>query len=205
MCNLYRMTSATAEIARLFGGTVDAGANVGAEVYPGYPGLVMADGRVRSMIWGFPLTLKGKSGQPLKPKAVNNARTDKLTSGFWRSSFEHRRCLIPLSAFAEAEGPPGAKTRTWFSLPGASLFACAGIWRESAEWGAVYSMVMTDGSPAIELIHDRMPVILTGEMQHQWTTGTPEEALELCVPYAGNLAVDATNQPWNAFKPPRNA
>ena len=201
MCNLYRMNSATAEIAHLFGAAIDAGANVGTDIYPGYPGLVVAEGRVRSMVWGFPLTLKGKAGQQLKPKPVNNARTDKLTSGFWRSSFEHRRCLIPVSAFAEAEGPAGAKTRTWFSMPGQPMLACAGIWRDSAEWGAVYSMVMTDGSPEIELIHDRMPVILAGAGQQQWLNGTPEEAFDLCVPYTGALAIDPTSQPWNARKP----
>jgi hypothetical protein len=30
------------------------------------------------MVWGFPLVLKGKGGQALKPKPVNNARVDKL-------------------------------------------------------------------------------------------------------------------------------
>jgi hypothetical protein len=70
------------------------------------------------MIWGFPLQLKGKHGQPLKPKPVNNTRADKLGSNFWYNSFEQRRCLIPLTAWAEAEGPTRAKTRTWLSLMG---------------------------------------------------------------------------------------
>jgi hypothetical protein len=67
------------------------------------------------MTWGFPLLLKGKSGQPLKPKPVNNAREDKLGTAFWRASFERRRCLIPVTAWAEAEGAKGAMTRTWYS------------------------------------------------------------------------------------------
>src|SRR5690606_1938845 len=74
------------------------------EVYAGYSGLIVANGELRSMVWGFPLALKGKSGRPLKPKPVNNTRTDKLKSFMWRSSFEKRRCLIAVSAFAEAEG-----------------------------------------------------------------------------------------------------
>ena len=104
MCNLYRMTKGVDEIARLFGAKPDRGANFGEEVYPGYPGLIVAGGDVRAMTWGFPLAMKGKQGQPLKPKPVNNTRTDKLDSGFWRPSFAARRCLIPVSAFAEAEG-----------------------------------------------------------------------------------------------------
>ena len=98
MCNLYRMTKAPAEIARLFGARSAAGANFAAEAYPGYPGLVVADGETRVMTWGFPLILKGKNGQSLKPKPVNNAREDKLGTSFWRPSFERRRCLIPVTA-----------------------------------------------------------------------------------------------------------
>lgn len=84
MCNLYRMTAAISEVANLFGAQPRERANVPAEIYPGYPGLVVAGGEVRPMTWGFPLILKGKQGQPLKPKPVNNAREDKLTSAFWR-------------------------------------------------------------------------------------------------------------------------
>ncbi len=47
MCNLYRMTKAPAEIARLFGARSAEGANFAAEVYPGYPGLVVAEGEAR--------------------------------------------------------------------------------------------------------------------------------------------------------------
>ena len=133
MCNLYRMTKATAEIAHLFGARAEQGANFANEVYPGYPGLVVAEGEARVMTWGFPLVLKGKSGQPLKPKAVNNAREDKLSTAFWRASFERRRCLIPVSAWAEAEGAKGAMTRTWYSLAGDEVFAVAGIWRRRRE------------------------------------------------------------------------
>ena len=85
MCNLYRMTKGPAEIARLFGARAGEGANFAAEVYPGYPGLVVAESEVRVMTWGFPLVLKGKSGKPLKPKPVNNAREDKLGTAFWRT------------------------------------------------------------------------------------------------------------------------
>tara|TARA_B110001454_G_scaffold133413_1_gene124202 strand:- start:4001 stop:4282 length:282 start_codon:yes stop_codon:yes gene_type:complete len=71
MCNLYRMTTPAEAVARLFGAEPDRSANFAAEVYPGYPGLVIADGRAQAMAWGFPLALKSKrTGQPLKPKPV---------------------------------------------------------------------------------------------------------------------------------------
>lgn len=198
MCNLYKMRRTSAEVAGLFRGVDRAdGANRGELLFPGYPGLVVAEGEVRQMVWGFPLPqISKKTGKPIKPKAVNNARTDKLQTPFWRSSFERRRCLIPLEAFAEAEGKAGAMTRTWLSLPDQPVFACAGIWRPSEEWGDVYSMVMTDPSPQSAEVHDRMPVILDPADWQQWTGGTPAEAFDLCQPYAGTLTIERTAEPW---------
>ncbi|MEM6826556.1 MAG: SOS response-associated peptidase family protein [Pseudomonadota bacterium] len=198
MCNLYRMTKNKDEVAKWFD-MVDSlgGANFAEEVYPGYPGLVAAGGEIRQMTWGFPLVMKGKNGQPLKPKPVNNARTDKLDSFFWRQSFEERRCLIPVSAWAEAQGPKGAKTRTWMSLPDAELFAVAGVWRESDEFGLCYSMVMTDSAgSASEHVHSRMPVLLAPEDYERWVSGSSEDAKALCVAWNGDLTIDATHESW---------
>ena len=196
MCNLYRIKSSNDEIARLFDVESSAG-NAAEEVYPGYPGLVVTEGQLRSMVWGFPLVLKSKkTGQPLKPKPVNNARTDKLDSFMWRYSFEERRCLIPLTAWAEAEGPRGAMTRTWMSLPDQPVFAVAGIWRTGEEWGYCYSMVMTDAGGEAADVHNRMPVILRAEDQGVWQHGSVREARQLCQPYSGAVEIERTSESW---------
>jgi putative SOS response-associated peptidase YedK len=202
------MTKGKDEVAKWFE-SVDAvgGANFGAEIFPGYPGLVVANGELKQMSWGFPLVMKGKSGQNLKPKPVNNARTDKLESFFWRQSFEERRCLIPITAWAEAEGPKGAKTRTWLSMGTAGqaeteLFACAGVWRQSDEFGACYSMVMTNSTgSAAEPVHSRMPVLLRPIDYEGWVSGPVDEAKALCEPWAGDLKIDQTDQPWAGGAP----
>lgn len=196
MCNLYKMRANVAEVGQLFGARADVGANFGEEVYPGYPGLVVAEGVARTMTWGFPLSLKGKHGQALKPKAVNNAREDKLSTPFWRDSFIKRRCLIPVTAWAEAEGPKGRMTRTWYSLAGAELFAVAGIWRTTHEWGEAYSMVMVDGTSQMADIHDRMPVVLAPDDWPRWLSGEPQEAFALCRPCPYPLNVDRTPESW---------
>lgn len=191
------MTRTTDEAAKWFSVENTAqGANVGQEIYPGYPGMVVADGQIRTMAWGFPLQRKGTKGQLLKPKPVNNARSDKLSGFFWRSSFEKRRCLIPLTGWAEAQGPRGAMTRTWLSVPGADQFSCAGIWRSSDEWGDVYSMVMTEAAGVAAEVHSRMPVLLAPENYADWLMGDPAAALELCTPWAGDLTIDRTGDPW---------
>ncbi|BBC72939.1 DUF159 family protein [Altererythrobacter sp. B11] len=200
MCNLYRMDRAGSEVAKLFG-TIGAAptANVPAEIYPGYPGLVVAGGELRSMVWGFPLAMKSKrTGALLKPRPVNNTRSDKLDSFMWRYSFAERRCLIPITEFAEAEGPAGAKTRSWFTLPDQAIFAAAGIWRETDEWGSAYSMVMTEADGVVATVHDRMPVLLHQDDWRRWTDGSVEEARGLCTPYRGAMAIRRTDELWTA-------
>ena len=196
MCNNYRMKRAAAEIADLFGVRADAGANHAADVYPGYTGLVVADGMARTMTWGFPLALMGKRGQPLKPKPVNNAREDKLHTPFWRESFAKRRCLIPVDAWAEADGDAGRMTKTWFSIPGVETFAVAGLWQPTEEWGDAYSMVMVEGCPQMADVNDRMPVVLSKTDWGMWTMGTPEGAFSLCQTCPVELVVDRTSEPW---------
>ena len=196
MCNLYRMTKGTQEVARMFAVEPDLSANYGAEVYPGYPGLVIAEGRARAMTWGFPLVMKGKHGQPLKPKPVTNAREDKLTTPFWRDSFVQRRCLVPISQWAEAEGEKRRMTRTWYGLPDHEVFAVAGLWRRSAEWGHVFTIVMVDGHPQMGEVHDRMPLILSHAAQRYWLDGTPEDALMLCQTWEDAISVERTAEKW---------
>jgi putative SOS response-associated peptidase YedK len=183
------------EVAALTEALATPGLNFAEEVYPGYPGVVVADGAVRTMTWGFPLRLKTMKPNS-KPKAVNNARDDKLMTPMWKSSFEQRRCLIPVTQWAEAEGLTGKMTRTWYSLHGADLFAVAGIWRESDEWGQVYSMVMVDGCVQMSDVHDRMPVILRPEEYRQWTHGAPGDAVALVSTCDAMLAVDRSAELW---------
>jgi len=60
-----------------------------------------------TMSWGFMLLQNGKA-----PRPVTNVRDDKiLTSSFWKSSFEERRCLVPASSFCEPNGD--VKPATW--------------------------------------------------------------------------------------------
>ena len=95
------------------------------------------------------------------------------------------RCLLPLTAFAEAEGLKGSKTRTWFNVKDHPIFAWDGPWRVSDEWGPVYSGVITDCNEAVRPIHARMPVLLLPHEYDTWLNGTFDDALgfrERCYP-----------------------
>ncbi|WP_235900227.1 SOS response-associated peptidase [Pontixanthobacter aestiaquae] len=197
MCNLYRLSQSVTEIAKLFDAGGNLNANLPSHIYPASNGIVIESGYLRSMTWGFPLAQKSKkTGKPQKPKPVNNARTDKLDSFFWNNSFAERRCLIPLSAFAEAQGERGSITRTWMSLADDEVMVCAGVWRDSDEWGPCYSMIMTDASEQMKPIHNRMPVILTAQDRERFIDGDESDALALCTPFKGELEIDQTDEPW---------
>ena len=145
--------------------------------------------------WGFvlPQTSK-KTGKPIQPKAVNNARDDKLrSSSFWRSSFEERRCLVPATSFCEAKGRNPA-TYVWFGLKGDEArppFAFAGIWRDfRGNYGddqrelITSSIVTTTPNELTRETHpDRMPVILYPDDYETWLTASADEAFNLLRPY----------------------
>ncbi|OAN55358.1 SOS response-associated peptidase [Sphingobium sp. TCM1] len=203
MCNLYTIRKSAAEVAAHFGVAAPVTPfNAPEEVYPGYPGMVVLEDQgvrtLQSMVWGWPVRLKGMKPDS-RPKPVNNIAD--LRKPFWLGAARKNewRCLIPLTHFAEAEGPKGGKTRTWFSLHDRPIFAWAGLWRDSAEWGPVYSGVMTDCNDAIRPVHDRMPVLLHEDEYDRWLHGTFEDIVDFqdrCFP-DDLIAMERTSEPWN--------
>lgn len=114
------------------------------------------------------------------------------------------RCLIPVTEFAEAEDTKGAKTRTWFRVKDQPIFAWGGLWRESAEWGAVYSGAMTDCNEAIRPAHDRMPVLLHLDEYDRWLNGSFDDLLAFqkrCFPNE-LIKMDRTSELWVRKKTP---
>ena len=207
MCNRYQQ-AAIQEAEDALNAIIETPFNVGSDIiHPQSPGLVVkqANGRrvLTNMTWGFPLILAeareraAAKGLKAKPKPVNNARSDKLGSGFWnRWTDPNHRCLLPIQAYAEAIGKKGQMTEAWMSLPGESFFAVAGIWRPSDEWGDCYTMIMTEAAGDAATVHSRMPVILAAGDQELWLEGDMPDALELCRPWAGQLVVDRTETLW---------
>lgn len=179
MCNLYTVRKSRDEVAKTFRArSLPVEPNLPDDILPGAPGLVVheADGErvLQSMVWGFPMrfaTMKPGS----KPKPVNNIAD--IAKFPWKP-LAHKpqsRCLIPLTSFAEPEGPKGGKTRTWVTIKDQPIAAWAGLWRGSDEWGPVYSGVMTDCNDAIRPLHHRMPVLLQPYEFDQWLRGSFED------------------------------
>ena len=196
MCNLYSLTTAAAAMRDLFGVARDHDRLGNHQplpaIFPRYEAPVVRqhDGarELVRMHWGFLMPqVSKKTGEPILPRAITNARDDKvLTSKFWRESFEVRRCLIPASSFCEPKGRAPA-TYHWFALAGEEArppFAFAGLWRgfrgryrgDLVEL-ETYTMLTTRPNELVRPIHpDRMPVILDPADYETWLTGTAEDA-----------------------------
>jgi putative SOS response-associated peptidase YedK len=204
MCNLYRNDASRDLVASYFKAKITVSFNAASgEVYPGGPGMVVREEAgerlLQGMTWGFPLPQKSKkTGLPIKPKPVNNIAN---VSGYpWRfiADKPEHRCLIPVTGFCEAEGEPGAKTRTWFDVKEQTIFAWAGMWKDSHEWGPVYSGLMTDCNETIRPVHDRMPVLLHEEDYDLWLRGSLHDVLAFqgrCYP-DDLIQMNRTTDPW---------
>lgn len=202
MCNLYSQTTAQEAMRRLFQIKHDRTGNQPPlpAIFPRHEAPVVrpTDDGERELVqmhWGFLLPqVSKKTGKPILPKAVNNARDDKVrVSRFWQKSFETRRCLVPASSFCEAKGRKPA-TYYWFGLKGEEKrppFAFAGLWRgfngtyrdEIVEIDT-YTVVTTKPNDLVRPIHpDRMPVILDPDDYDAWLNGTPDAAAKLLKPF----------------------
>jgi putative SOS response-associated peptidase YedK len=135
MCNLYSLNKKRDAVARFFRVSHNRAAAFEpvTAIFPKHVAPVVrqaSDGEreIVTMSWGFMLLQNGKA-----PRPVTNVRDDKiLTSAFWKSSFEERRCLVPSSSFCEPNGDVKPATWHWFSVKGEDprpLFAFPGIWR----------------------------------------------------------------------------
>lgn len=83
------------------------------------------------------------------------------------------------------------------SVKDAPLFAWAGLWRESDEWGVCYTGVMTENAPELAHIHDRSPVILTPDQWQTWLTAPLDELYRYDRPFpAAAMRVEATSELW---------
>lgn len=205
MCNLYSSTTAVEAMRQLFdvspGHDRLGNAEPLSAIYPKYEAPVVrldetGQRELVSLSWGFRTTKKSKkTGNLIMPGIWNNARSDKVaTSGFWKHSFQERRCLVPASAYCE--WPPGGRPQVfhWFALQGDEPrppFAFAGMWQTSKhetkngpEICQTHTFLTTAANEIAKPVHpERMPVILEPGDYEQWLEGTQSEALELLRPF----------------------
>lgn len=119
---------------------------------------------VRELSWGFE--------ESWKPGVVFNTRIESATKPTWQESMQHRRCILPVSAFFEThreETYPSPKTgkpikrQYEFRVPGQDVIFIGCTWREDT-----FSMVTTNANADMSPIHHRMPLIVRQEELPLW-------------------------------------
>jgi putative SOS response-associated peptidase YedK len=202
MCNLYSMTRAPEAVLRLFRVSHNRAAPIEGKpaIFPGYvaPVVRKAPDGERELVnlhWGFVLLQKS-----LAPRRVTNVRDDKiLTSPFWRTSFEQRRCLVPASSYCEPKGEKPAVWH-WFAVNGDEqrpLFAFPGIWTryrgplkkngETVDQEVFAFMTTEPNTLTASINHERMPVLMSDPADFEtWLSGSTEDAFKLARSYAAD-------------------
>lgn len=133
--------------------------------------------RMGLMRWGLiPFWAKDPS---IGNRQINARSETAARSPAFKEAFARRRCLVPADGFYEWAVEGGRKQPYWISSPG-RLLSFAGLWDrwKPADGEPVYSFAIltTDATPALQAVHDRMPVIVGTHDREAWLDSTAEPA-----------------------------
>jgi len=142
--------------------------------------------RIRLMRWGLlpPWAKPGPDGTvPTRGRLLINARAETVTtSPAYRSSAQHKRCLVPMDGYYEwmptAEspadaGPKARKTPFYIHSADSRPLLVAGLWSvwkpdHTAAPLLTCTVITTDAVGALARIHDRMPLVLGAADWDRW-------------------------------------
>ncbi len=138
--------------------------------------------------WGL---IPSWAKDPAVGRKMINARAETLAQKpSFREALQRRRCLIPADGFYEWRGEKGQRTAVRFRLRSGEPFGFAGLyetWNTPAgEPLSTCTIVTTASNALVASVHDRMPVILSGERMGLWldpSVRDPAALLPLLVPY----------------------
>lgn len=129
---------------------------------------------------------------PIIGSKLINARSETVSEKpAFKYAFQKRRCLILADGFYEWKRgvEPGRRSQPYyFHLEGNKPFAFAGLWEtwRSSESSEVSSctIITCPANDLVKPVHDRMPVMLSGDSMWAWLSGDQPAALHsLLRPY----------------------
>lgn len=145
--------------------------------------------KAQLMRWGLvPFWAKDES---IGNKMINARSETVQEKPSFRNAFGKRRCLVLADGFYEWKRGAKAKTSIpfFFRVKGGVPFAFAGLWET---WGQdkdnllhSCTILTTAANELVGEVHERMPVMLSGEKMGMWLSDLEPAALQaLCAPYA---------------------
>ncbi|RYG99315.1 MAG: DUF159 family protein [Alphaproteobacteria bacterium] len=212
MSRLHAVATSAEELAAHFAIDDAVGVVVPSETVEGSPGLVVLEnnGRrlLKSLAWGFPRVTRDMRLRGETPSRIGLVAD--LTSPMWEHIVvEPRyRCLIPLTHFANPEGDPGQKTRSWFSVKDRPIIAWAGFCQNTPEFGPVYAGMTMTANEAVMPWNDRMPVLLEPHEWDRWLHGSIQDVIgfQFRDPFASDrMLIEHTDDAWRSGELPPSA
>ena len=166
MCGRYRRRSDKQRIAETFHVGMDL-----AEIYLD-PEEDVAPGSMQ------PVVLTGESGEreialmrwgfKLPDRLLFNARSEEIErAGFWKDSFQKRRCIVPADAIFERSAYEQGKKKPKYevAIPGQEPFGMAGVWKpwknpKTQAWERTFAVITGEPNELTAAIHPRLTTIL---------------------------------------------
>ena len=134
-------------------------------------------------------------GYQLPGTLVINARAETAAEKqLFRESVYTRRCLVPSTGFYEWDAE---KRKYLFTLPDSDVLYMAGLYKRHGGEDC-YCILTTSSNDSMRSVHDRMPLILTGEQTHTWLADGPGAAYFLSAqsPQLGRQSLDMQTSLW---------
>lgn len=152
---------------------------------PSQPAGVVVDAETRNVGWMKWGLVPGWAKDAQIGSRLINARAETLAEKpSFRQAFTRRRCLIPADGFYEWHHPEGGKGRgqpVHIHMKDRRPFFLAGLWErwQAAESDPLlsFTIITTQANELVGKIHERMPVILTGETAWNWLKPHPVSEL----------------------------
>lgn len=182
MSRLHAVMASLEQIARHFDAEPSDALTPPYEVIEGNPNLVVIESRGRRLLkratWGFPRLTREMRERGDPPGRIGLVAD--LTNLMWdQLAVDNRyRCLIPLTHFANPNGPAGEKTRTWFAVKDQPIACWAGFCRNTHEFGPVYAGMTMEANAAVMPTNDRMPVLLDPHEHDRWLHGSIADVIQ---------------------------
>ncbi len=186
MCGRFALITDLTKIAEQFDvGKTSTDFQPNWNITPGQyvPAVVHRNGQniLEFFLWGLiPFWAK----DPAIGKKLINARAETISDKpSFRSALETRRCLIIADGFYEWRLEGKKKMPLYFYLQSGKPFGLAGLYETwispDKKQINTCTIITTDANEMIKSIHDRMPVIIPGELEQAWLNDKNKDKTDL--------------------------
>jgi len=145
--------------------------------------------QLKAMKWGL---VPHWAKDPKMGSRLINARLETIDKKpAFKSFLQSRRCIIPADGYYEWRKKGRGKEPYRIVLETGDCFGFAGIWDTwtgpNAKTMESFSIITTEAEASLRAIHDRMPLILTPELEEVWLRGPENHTREAMKRFWGLL------------------